>query len=351
MAITSMGSFTFDYTIQPDDQNSVYSATQVKEKFNSRGDELRTFLNGLVDIFNSTADGSSGADNIAMTPISGITAAANTTQAIAEALKTYADSLSMGAISDNAVSTAKIQDGAVTAAKVAADVATQAELDAEASTRSSADGVLQGNINSEASTRSSADSTLQDNINNLSGAGRTTETVKGNADALGIHLADIVTVAAANKILKLNAQAKLPASITGDSVTVGGKTPGANNGIATLDAGGDVPLSQLGNVPQGTQVITGTYTGDGNVDRTITIGSTPKLIIVTPTSTTTNSKGGIGITGNPYSLTFASSSAGLSNNNGQRPEIVTNGFRVSYVGSGVASLNYEATGYTYLALV
>jgi len=48
---------------------------------------------------------------------------------------------------------------------------------------------------------------------------------------LTTHLADIVTVATPNKILKLDAEAKLPTSITGDAATVGGKS------IAELDDG------------------------------------------------------------------------------------------------------------------
>jgi hypothetical protein len=40
-----------------------------------------------------------------------------------------------------------------------------------------------------------------------------------------IPLSDAVTAPAANKLLKMNEDGKLPASITGDAVTVAGKTP------------------------------------------------------------------------------------------------------------------------------
>lgn len=55
------------------------------------------------------------------------------------------------------------------------------------------------------------------------------------AQAGAVPATDVVTVAAANKLLKLNGSAKLPASITGDAATVGGKTPG--------NASGQIPIS------------------------------------------------------------------------------------------------------------
>lgn len=59
-------------------------------------------------------------------------------------------------------------------------------------------------------------------------------------------LADVVTTATANKILKLDANGKLPASITGDAATVGGKTPGTGaNNVLVLDASGKVPQENL----------------------------------------------------------------------------------------------------------
>ncbi|MCB2310640.1 hypothetical protein LGL55_05825 [Clostridium tagluense] len=72
----------------------------------------------------------------------------------------------------------------------------------------------------------------QAKVNAIAGPGRTTETVKGNADAiaanaalLASHSADVVTVAAPNKLLKLDANSKLPASITGSAASVNGFVP------------------------------------------------------------------------------------------------------------------------------
>lgn len=61
-----------------------------------------------------------------------------------------------------------------------------------------------------------------------------------------IYASDVVTTPTANKILKLNSNAKLPASITGDAATVGGKTPGTGaNNVLVLDASGKVPPANL----------------------------------------------------------------------------------------------------------
>ena len=144
MTVSQMDDFTFKHTAQVDNISSVYTAAQIKTFYDSRGVELRTFINGLVGILNSVTDSSSGADNIGVTAISGLSGA--TVQALLEALKTALDEAILGAIPDGSLTTVKYQNGSVTAAKCAADVATQAELDAEASARGSADTTLQGNL-------------------------------------------------------------------------------------------------------------------------------------------------------------------------------------------------------------
>ncbi len=65
-------------------------------------------------------------------------------------------------------------------------------------------------------------------------------------DAAKVNTSDVVAVAAAGKILKLDASGKLPASITGDAATVGGALPGAGaNNVLLLDADGKVPTGNL----------------------------------------------------------------------------------------------------------
>lgn len=223
MSLDTMEDFTFKHTAQADNISGVYTAAQIKTYYDSRGVELRTFINELVGIFNSVTDGSSGADNVAMTAIAALGATATvqstiealvvklqavtdsssgadftgataisgltggTVQAILEALKSYIDNhktstdhdsryytqsqlytqsqvdalllaLIIGQLPDNSIATAKYQNGSVTADKCAADVATQAELDS------------------------------------LAGTGRTTETVKANADNIESHSNNTTTM-------------------------------------------------------------------------------------------------------------------------------------------------------------
>lgn len=65
-----------------------------------------------------------------------------------------------------------------------------------------------------------------------------------------IYASDVVTTPTANKILKLDSNAKLPASITGDAATVGGKAPGTGaNQVLVLDGSGKVPQGNLPSIP------------------------------------------------------------------------------------------------------
>ena len=80
-------------------------------------------------------------------------------------------------------------------------------------------------------------------------AGSNPTTLAGFGITDAVAAADVVAVAAANKILKLNGDAKLPASITGDAGTVDGYNPdtGAIAGtIPVRDGNGKVPGSVTG---------------------------------------------------------------------------------------------------------
>lgn len=73
-----------------DKPNATYSATQLKQYFDGSPEELRQKHNGLIDDLQSTTDSSSGADNIGVTSITGISG--NTVQSVLEGLKAYIDS-------------------------------------------------------------------------------------------------------------------------------------------------------------------------------------------------------------------------------------------------------------------
>ncbi len=77
-------------------------------------------------------------------------------------------------------------------------------------------------------------------------AATTVQAALNELDAKKVNVSDVVTTVAAGKILKLDANAKLPASITGDAVTVGGAAPGnAANNVLRLDSGSKVPSGNL----------------------------------------------------------------------------------------------------------
>lgn len=69
MAFQKMGNFTFKHIDQTDELG--LTADEAKEKFDSRGEELKTALNNAVDALNATADGNSGADNVGATAVEG----------------------------------------------------------------------------------------------------------------------------------------------------------------------------------------------------------------------------------------------------------------------------------------
>jgi hypothetical protein len=69
MAFQKMGNFTFKHVDQTDELG--LTADEAKEKFDSRGEELKTALNNAVDALNATADGNSGADNVGATAVEG----------------------------------------------------------------------------------------------------------------------------------------------------------------------------------------------------------------------------------------------------------------------------------------
>ena len=145
-----------------------------------------------------------------------------------------------------------------------------------ATDKSKLDGVASGANNyahptSGVTTGTYRSVTVDVNGHVTAGTNPTTLTGYGITDA--VALSDVVTVASANKLLKLDSTGKLPASVTGSATTL--QTPrtingvsfdgsanitinaadsiariassekGAANGVATLDGTGKVPTSQL----------------------------------------------------------------------------------------------------------
>ena len=139
MAFEKMGNFSFNHANQADELN--LPADEAKAKFDSRANELKTAFNKVVDLLNATTDGASGADNVGATAIDGVTG--TTVQAQMESMKGLVDG--------------KAASG-------------------------------HNHDSSYAPASHNHDSSYAPT--NLAGEGRTTETVKGNADDLAAHLAD-----------------------------------------------------------------------------------------------------------------------------------------------------------------
>ena len=142
MAFEKMGNFSFNHANQADELN--LPADEAKAKFDSRANELKTAFNKVVDLLNATTDGASGADNVGATAIDGVTG--TTVQAQMESMKGLVDG--------------KAASG-------------------------------HNHDSSYAPASHNHDSSYAPT--NLAGEGRTTETVKGNADDLATHLAETAT--------------------------------------------------------------------------------------------------------------------------------------------------------------
>lgn len=82
-------SFTKKVQDLADKPNSTMTASEVKAQFDAAPDEVRQYLNLLIDDLQSVVDGDSGADNIGATAITGLTG--TTVQSLLEALKTLVD--------------------------------------------------------------------------------------------------------------------------------------------------------------------------------------------------------------------------------------------------------------------
>jgi hypothetical protein len=201
---------------------------------------------------------------------------------------------------------------------------------------------------------------------------------------------DVVTVATAGKILKLDANAKLPASITGDANTVDGKNPATASTADTLalrDGSGDIHArlfrseydstnGSIGfimtQVNTGTdnymrpstpaqvktalgldstlKIATGTYTGDGTIPRTINLGFTPKYLFIK-----NNDSGSVGWTGLGGALRFHKDWGLFADETyGRGFEITTNGVIVGYQNNGETQddhdTNVSTRVYNYFAI-
>lgn len=86
-----MGNFSFNHSDQQDDLYQTKTAAEIKQDFDSRGNELKAIINALIDQLQNTIAGDSGAFNVKATGITGL--AGNNVQTLLESLKSLSDNL------------------------------------------------------------------------------------------------------------------------------------------------------------------------------------------------------------------------------------------------------------------
>lgn len=108
------------------DQPALTTA-DLKAQFDAAPDEVRVYLNTLIDALGSTTDSDSGADGIGVTPIDGLTG--STVQTLFESVKSAIDNAVLGQILDGSIGPEKLSFSAetTTGAQIKAN---QAETDA-----------------------------------------------------------------------------------------------------------------------------------------------------------------------------------------------------------------------------
>jgi hypothetical protein len=127
------------------------SETAVRELFQELHNQTRDYLNALAAVLNSTTDGASGADNIAMTAITE-TGAAATVQAIVEALVTRIKAVTDGAAGADLVGMTAIADTGAAATVQAVIEALITKIKATTDSASGADLVGATQITAESGT-------------------------------------------------------------------------------------------------------------------------------------------------------------------------------------------------------
>jgi hypothetical protein len=114
MPLNPMGNFSFNHIDQQDDLYKTKTAAEIKQLFDSRGNELKTALNALITALQSTTTDNSGAENIGIQSITGVTG--SNVQSALEDLR----------LQINAAVAGTIPNGSITEDKLAFDIATDA---------------------------------------------------------------------------------------------------------------------------------------------------------------------------------------------------------------------------------
>jgi hypothetical protein len=104
MGFKDFEGFSFKHVNNPLNPN-----TDQRSNFDSRGDELAAYIKSfIIDVLNSTANGTSGADNLGATPITD--GAPSTTQGVLSWLYTQILEVSRAGVADGAITDSKLAD-------------------------------------------------------------------------------------------------------------------------------------------------------------------------------------------------------------------------------------------------
>lgn len=109
--------FTFNHKDQIDELYLTYpNSLDIKKAFDSRCEDIQTKYNGLIDYLLQTTASDSGANNIGVTSIPGISG--NDIQTVLESLKTAIDNASTGSIPDGSLDGVKLKESTITYNKI-----------------------------------------------------------------------------------------------------------------------------------------------------------------------------------------------------------------------------------------
>lgn len=177
--------FLFNHKDQIDELYQVMSSEDVKTNFDSRSEQVRNALHGLIDDLLSIQAGDSGARNIGVEPIEGLPGA--TVFEVLSSVKQALTTIVLGTVPDNTINNDKLTT----------DI----------------------KIGSLASLQTGAKADITSSINELLNMITTLETETQNA----LSTDNVSATPEAGKLLKLNQFAKFDVSITGDAHMLDGK--------------------------------------------------------------------------------------------------------------------------------
>lgn len=106
MPLNKQGDFTFNHSNQQDDLYKGMTAAEIKAAFDSQAIELKATLNSLIDSLKSTGVDDSGAENIGIQPIFGVTGA--NVQSALEDLRLRVNEAVAGTIPDGSIGPEKL---------------------------------------------------------------------------------------------------------------------------------------------------------------------------------------------------------------------------------------------------